>query len=183
MQTDLETYQVNEWVPHESKDYPNSYEESVWNRDPEKEKYIIKESDHVVMMHDKFPACDGHLLFIPKFDRPRYVAEAMAEAYQHGLDEKNAGRIDGFNVGMNIDECAGQSVFWPHIHFIPRKKGDQDTEHKGIRSCYPKDAYAPGNKVEDYHEMQARLKKERRAYIDKMRKELEDKCGGPWRQD
>jgi len=183
VQTDLETYQVNEWVPHESKDYPNSYEESVWNRDPEKEKYIIKESDHVVMMHDKFPACDGHLLFIPKFDRPRYVAEAMAEAYQHGLDEKNAGRIDGFNVGMNIDECAGQSVFWPHIHFIPRKKGDDDRGHKGIRSCYPKDAYAPGNKIEDYHEMQARLKKERRAYIDKMRKELEDKCGGPWRQD
>ena len=25
---------------------------------------------------------------------------------------------------MNIGESAGQSVMWPHIHFLPRHKGD-----------------------------------------------------------
>jgi diadenosine tetraphosphate (Ap4A) HIT family hydrolase len=74
---------------------------------------------------------------------------------------------------MNVGETAGQSVFWPHIHFIPRLKGDQEGEPKGIRQCYPKDPFAPGNTKEDYFEMQARLKKERRAYIDKMQKKLE----------
>ena len=180
MQIDLEICPVSEfkqWVPHETKDYPKSYEDSVWNKDPEKEKYIIKETDTVTMMHDKFPACEGHLLFIPKFNQPRYVAEAMAEAYQHGSDEKDAGRIDGFNIGMNIDECAGQSVFWPHIHLIPRMKGDQDIDHKGIRSCYPNDAY---KRKECEGKRRARIS---RKAIEKMRKELEAKCGGPWRQD
>jgi len=168
-----------EWVPHESKDYPDSYEDSCWNNDPNQEKYKIRETDTVVVYRDKYPACDGHLLFIPKIDRPRYVAEAMAEAYQHGSDEKDAGRIDGFNVGMNIGECAGQSVFWPHIHFIPRKEGDDDSEQKGIRTAYPKDAYSPKNRES---EGQRRARISRKA-IEKLRKELEAKCGGPWRQD
>ena len=176
----MEMFQVSdskEWVPHKTKDYPKSYEESVWNQDPDKDKYILRETNTVIVYKDKFPACDGHLLFIPKINRSRYVAEAMAEAYQHGSDEKDAGRIDGFNIGMNIDECAGQSVFWPHIHFIPRMKGDQDGNHKGIRSCYPKDAYKPKG-----CEGKRRAKISRKA-IEKMRKELEAKCGGPWRQD
>lgn len=169
--------EYKEWVHNETKDYPESYKDSCWYKDPEKENYIIRETDTVVVYKDKFPACDGHLLFIPKIDRPRYVAEAMAEAYQHGSDERDAGRVDGFNIGMNIDECAGQSVFWPHIHFIPRKKGDQVDIHKGIRSCYPNDAFKP---KECEGKRRARIS---RKAIEKMRKELEAKCGGPWRQD
>ena len=166
-----------EWVPHESKDYPDSYEDSCWNNDPNRAKYKIRETDTVVVYKDKFPACAGHLLFIPKINRSRYVAEAMAEAFQHGSDERDAGRIDGFNLGMNIGDCAGQSVFWPHIHFIPRKIGDQDDEPLGIRGCYPNDANKPKG-----CEGKRRAKISRKA-IEKMRKELEAKCGGPWRQD
>ena len=66
-----------EWVPHESKDYPDSYEDSCWNNDPNRAKYKIRETDTVVVYKDKFPACDGHLLFIPKINRSRYVAEAI----------------------------------------------------------------------------------------------------------
>jgi len=106
--------EYKEWVHNETKDYPESYKDSCWYKDPEKENYIIRETDTVVVYKDKFPACDGHLLFIPKIDRPRYVAEAMAEAYQHGSDERDAGRVDGFNIGMNIDECAGQCVLATH---------------------------------------------------------------------
>ena len=31
---------------------------------------------------------------------------------------------EGFNVGINQNEVAGQSVLWPHVHLIPRRKGD-----------------------------------------------------------
>lgn len=170
---------MSEWVPRESRDYPDSYEDSCWNNDPEKQKFVVRETDTVVVYKDKYPACEGHLLFIPKINRSRYVAEAMAEAFQHGSDEKDAGRIDGFNLGMNIGESAGQSVFWPHIHFIPRKEGDDNRPHKGIRSCYPKDAYAPEN-MECEGKRRARIS---RKAIEEMRAELEKKCGGPWRQD
>ncbi len=60
----------------------------------------------------------------------------MAEAYQHGSDERDAGRIDGFNIGMNMGISAGQTIMWPHIHFIPRHKGDAK-EIGGMRHAHP----------------------------------------------
>jgi diadenosine tetraphosphate (Ap4A) HIT family hydrolase len=162
---------VKKWEPHKSVDRPSSYETSVWYKD--KSNTLLRETDNIAIYKDKYPACDGHLLFIPKINQPRFVGEAMAEAYYHGQTQLEQGKCDGYNLGMNIGETAGQSVFWPHIHFIPRLKGDQEGEPKGIRQCYPKDPFAPGNTKEDYFEMQARLKKERRAYIDKMQKKLE----------
>lgn len=31
---------------------------------------------------------------------------------------------DGFNIGINVNEAAGQTVFHLHIHVIPRYTGD-----------------------------------------------------------
>ena len=46
------------------------------------------------------------------------------------------GKMSGYNVGMNIGRCAGQTVFWPHIHFIPRHEGDADPRG-GMRYAHP----------------------------------------------
>ena len=46
------------------------------------------------------------------------------------------GEIAGFNVGMNIGIPAGQTIMWPHIHFIPRHKGDAP-EIGGMRHAHP----------------------------------------------
>ena len=32
--------------------------------------------------------------------------------------------IEGFNIGMNCGEVAGQTVFHCHVHLIPRRKED-----------------------------------------------------------
>ena len=45
--------------------------------------------------------------------------------------------ITGFNIGMNIGEDAGQTVFHFHIHIIPRRKGDIDYPRGGIRGVIP----------------------------------------------
>ena len=169
-----------EWVPHESVDKPDSYETAAWVK--EGKSTIVREDDDLAVYYDKYPAVKGHMLFIPKKDTPRYVGLAMSEAYEHGKNEIAKGNCTGFNIGINIGEDAGQSIFWPHVHFIPRQKGDQEPGPKGIRTVYPKDPYHPKNQKKDYHEQQKELQKKRRAYIDKIRKELEDKIGGPWRQ-
>ena len=70
----------------------------------------------------------------------------LAEAYLYGLEQVENGKCDGFYIGLNVGECAGQSVFWPHVHYIPRKKGDQEPGAKVIRTVYPNDAYNPKNK-------------------------------------
>ena len=46
-------------------------------------------------------------------------------------------RPDGFNVGANCGEAAGQSVWHAHIHVIPRYKGDTPNPRGGVRHVIP----------------------------------------------
>ena len=42
-------------------------------------------------------------------------------------------RPEGYNLGINIGEAAGQTVFHMHIHLIPRYTGDVENPRGGIR--------------------------------------------------
>ena len=44
---------------------------------------------------------------------------------------------DGYNIGINVKEAAGQSVFHVHMHLIPRYKGDVKNPKGGIRGVIP----------------------------------------------
>ena len=57
-------------------------------------------------------------------------------AYYCGKQWVKEGKMAGFNVGMNIGNCAGQTVYWPHIHFIPRHEGDAEPKG-GMRYSHP----------------------------------------------
>jgi diadenosine tetraphosphate (Ap4A) HIT family hydrolase len=41
--------------------------------------------------------------------------------------------IEGFNIGMNCGEVAGQTIFHCHVHLIPRRKGDVENPRGGVR--------------------------------------------------
>ena len=45
--------------------------------------------------------------------------------------------ITGFNIGMNIGEDAGQTIFHFHMHIIPRRKGDLKNPKGGVRGVIP----------------------------------------------
>ena len=44
---------------------------------------------------------------------------------------------DGFNIGININADAGQTIWHAHIHVIPRYKGDVENPRGGIRGVIP----------------------------------------------
>ena len=44
---------------------------------------------------------------------------------------------DGYNVGINVNEAAGQTVFHVHMHLIPRYKGDVENPRGGVRGVIP----------------------------------------------
>ena len=48
--------------------------------------------------------------------------------------EKADSSVEGFNVGMNCGEIAGQSVWHCHVHLIPRRKGDVQYPKGGVRN-------------------------------------------------
>jgi len=51
------------------------------------------------------------------------------------LDEKYS--PDGYNIGMNCGETAGQTIPHAHIHVIPRYKGDMACPRGGVRGVIP----------------------------------------------
>ena len=108
------------------------YEESTWlgNDTP------IFENENTAVFKDKFPCVPGHTLFIPKQDTPEAIGESYKLAYYCGREWVKEGKMAGFNVGMNIGKCAGQTIMWPHIHFIPRHEGDSKTIG-GMRHSHP----------------------------------------------
>ena len=97
------------------------YKESTWvgNSTP------IFEDEHTAVFEDRYPCVDGHLLFIAKENTAEYVGKSYSLAFQWGQDRIKEG----------IGECAGQTIFWPHIHFIPRKDGDSE-KPGGIRHAH-----------------------------------------------
>jgi len=56
---------------------------------------------------------------------------------QKKLLQKKDKSITGFNVGVNIGEDAGQSIFHVHIHLIPRRSGDMQNPKGGVRGVIP----------------------------------------------
>ena len=95
---------------------------------------FYKEFNHCVAIWDKWPVCAGHLLFVPKLNKELHLTMAFKFAIAEGKDQVNKGVIDGYHVGINMHRAGGQSVEWPHVHFIPRLLHDNgETEPGSVR--------------------------------------------------
>lgn len=98
---------------------------------------LIQEDYHVVVYQDKYPVNPGHLLFVPKYNTISVLTDAFSDAVRHGKNKVESGEWDGFNVGLNYGRAAGQTVDWPHVHLIPRFKGDMEDPTGGVRHVIP----------------------------------------------
>lgn len=98
----------------------------------------------LLALWDGYPVTEGHLLLVPK----RHVAtwSDLDEDERTDLVEGiNAAQeflrsrysLDGFNIGFNEGEAAGQTVPHFHIHVIPRRIGDMADPRGGVRHVIP----------------------------------------------
>ena len=100
---------------------------------PWQEEQILWQDFHVVVYRDKFPVTLGHLLFVPVQNTPGLIREAFTSAMHHGDQLVRDGKADGYNIGINCGEAAGQTVMYPHVHLIPRSIGDCADPTGGVR--------------------------------------------------
>lgn len=91
---------------------------------------IVFENEHVLAFLDIRPVSKGHTLIVPKVHAENLTLGSEADACAvmravHILAPKilHAVDADGYNLGMNHGESAGQEVMHTHVHFMPRKKG------------------------------------------------------------
>ncbi len=93
---------------------------------------------------DSCPVNPGHVLIIPRrhvssfFDLDGSEVEdlmGLLLLLKDLLTERR--RPDGFNVGINVGDAAGQTIGHVHIHLIPRYFGDVDDPTGGVRGVIP----------------------------------------------
>jgi len=106
---------------------------------------IVEENELAFAIRDAFPVTEYHSLFIPKRHVLDYFGLSLLEVNAiHALLHSQKDyllnldlTIDGFNIGMNCGQTAGQSVWHCHIHLIPRRKGDVEFPKGGVRHVIP----------------------------------------------
>jgi diadenosine tetraphosphate (Ap4A) HIT family hydrolase len=108
------------------------------------ERQVLAETKLSWAFFDSYPVTRGHSLVIPK-RHVRSIWEMTTDEYN---DAFNLARTvknllleeftpDGFNIGVNCGEAAGQTVFHAHIHVIPRYGGDVPNPRGGVRHIIP----------------------------------------------
>ena len=92
---------------------------------------IVYETEHTLAFLDIHPVNPGHVLVIPKshsqniFDIQSSDWAQVAESVRVVASAvEKAMFADGVNVMMNNRASAGQVIDHPHVHIIPRFKGD-----------------------------------------------------------
>jgi diadenosine tetraphosphate (Ap4A) HIT family hydrolase len=104
----------------------------------------LLQNDAAIAFADGFPVSRGHTLVVPR----RHVASVFE------LGDVELGHLwllvsevraelsrelspDGFTIGVNDGQAAGQTVAHGHVHVIPRRVGDVPDPRGGVRWVLP----------------------------------------------
>ena len=117
--------------------------------------FKVYEDEKTIAFLDIKPVNAGHTMVVPKahshnifdispedWEATTEVVRKLAIAIEKGL------KADGVNIAMNNREHAGQVVDHPHVHIIPRFKGD------GLK-LMPQRSYETGEAEESAEKIRA----------------------------
>ena len=101
---------------------------------------VLSENELAYVRPDNHALSRGHVLVVPK----RHVADffemtpeeqaAVLELLREAQRRVSADHWpDGYNIGVNIGQAAGQSRMHVHVHLIPRYLGDVPNPKGGVR--------------------------------------------------
>jgi ATP adenylyltransferase len=148
------------WAPwrveyFEKEPRDRNFLETAARTSDEAEHLVITRRKNSFLMMNRYPYTVGHLMAVPY----RKVAELSALGENEVVELWNlvvhaqallraAVKAQGFNIGLNVGECAGAGV--PdhlHFHIVPRWSGDTNfmpiiagtrTLSEGLRALYDK---------------------------------------------
>ena len=101
---------------------------------PERDRLILHQQDHAVVLMNKFPYNNGHLLVMPRQHRGRLdeLDDATFSDIHQLVSEtvnvlEKALSAEGVNVGLNLGRAAGAGIPGHlHYHLVPRWVGDNN---------------------------------------------------------
>ncbi len=102
---------------------------------------IIEENNLAYLIFDNYPVTKNHMLIIPKrhfkdyFDMFQPELNAIQDLLLKGKEIaiKDDKSVQGFNIGINSGQVAGQTILHCHTHLIPRRANDVKNPAGGVR--------------------------------------------------
>ena len=108
---------------------------------------IALQNNNWIAHWDPFPVNIGHMKIMPKRhittpfeltpEEEKDFWDILKEVKEYLDNSLGSHKPDGYNVGINIGEAAGQTIPHLHIHVIPRYKGDVENPRGGVRNIKP----------------------------------------------
>ncbi len=105
---------------------------------------VVARRSLAYVLRDGFPVSPGHMLVIPNrhvgswfdaTDEERSAILKLLNQVKTMMDDQE--HPDGYNIGINVGETAGQTVMHLHVHLIPRYEGDVSDPTGGVRFVIP----------------------------------------------
>ena len=160
-----------------SSEFPKQHLETLWapwrveyfEKEPRNPKFLEEaatasdDAAHLVitrrktafLLMNRYPYAAGHLMAVPYRKTPELASLGDNEVVElWGLVVhaqrllRTVAKAQGFNIGLNLGECAGAGVVdHLHIHIVPRWSGDTNfmpiisgtrTLSEGLRGLYEK---------------------------------------------
>jgi ATP adenylyltransferase len=98
---------------------------------------VLWQTNHVVVLMNRYPYANGHLLVAPKAHKSDLEELTEAEQTEIGVQTAQAVKLlktavsaQGFNIGINIGRVAGAGLPGHlHQHIVPRWGGDINFMH------------------------------------------------------
>ena len=106
---------------------------------------ILDSDKFAFAFRDEYPVTHLHTLIVPRrhvetyfdlTDEERQSIHKLLEIQRKKVVAEDRS-VEGFNIGWNCGEVAGQTVFHAHVHLIPRRKNDVENPRGGIRHLIP----------------------------------------------
>jgi len=130
---ELETLWCPWRVEYFEKEKPNAdFLEAAARASDDAAHLVITRRKNAFLMMNRYPYSVGHLMAVPyrktadlsSFGEYEIVERWNLVAHGQAL-LRAATKAQGFNVGINVGECAGAGVVdYLHIHIVPRWSGD-----------------------------------------------------------
>ncbi len=107
---------------------------------------FIAENELAVAFLDAFPLSPGHCLIVPRRHESDFLnltveeqaaVWALVAPVRAHTEAVWTSAPDGYTIGVNAGEAAGQTVAHAHLHVIPRRRGDVADPRGGIRCVIP----------------------------------------------
>ena len=105
---------------------------------------IVAKNELCYARWDRYPVAKGHLLVMPYRHTPdlfsmtaeeKQAMVVLIDECKEVIEENFS--PDGYNIGLNIGEAAGQTIMHCHCHMIPRYVGDAKRPKGGVRGVIP----------------------------------------------